>query len=127
MNKKKEIFDCIESYIREKGYSPTVREIGKAVGLHSTSAVSYHLQRLCKDGQINYTPGVSRSITICKEFNSNTTKFDHLVAHLQEKGGPLDDRTKMAAFLARVQLSDTRDPMEWLECLSKPAKEGERL
>ena len=40
MSKKKEILDYIESYINEKGYSPTIREIGKAVGLQSTSAVS---------------------------------------------------------------------------------------
>lgn len=39
MSKKKDILDYIESYINEKGYSPTIREIAKAVGIHSTSAV----------------------------------------------------------------------------------------
>lgn len=125
MNKKEEMLHCIESYIRMKGYSPTIREIGEAVGIHSTSAVSYHLRQLCKEGKINYSPGASRTITVCKEPGGNITEFDHLVVELREKGGPLYDRAKMAAFLAQVQLSDTRDAMEWLEFLSKPAK-GEK-
>ena len=54
MSKKKEILDYIESYINEKGYSPTIREIGKAVGLQSTSAVSFHLVKLRKEGKIDY-------------------------------------------------------------------------
>ena len=51
MSKKKEILEYIKSYINEKGYSPTIREIGKAVGLQSTSAVSFHLVKLRKEGK----------------------------------------------------------------------------
>lgn len=127
MDKKKEMLDYIESYICVKGYSPTIREIGEAVGIHSTSAVSYHLQQLRKSGKISYNPRASRTITVCKEESRNTTKFDCMVARLQEKSGPLYDRAKMAAFLAQVQLSDTRDAMEWLEYLSKPDKDGKSL
>lgn len=125
MSKKKEILDYIESYINEKGYSPTIREIGDAVGLQSTSAVSFHLVKLRNEGKINYEEGASRTITICAGTKGNTTKFDLLVSQLQAKDGPLHSRLKMAAFLAQVQLSDTRDAMGWLEYLAKPAEKGE--
>ena len=45
-DKQREIFDYIRSYIDEKGVSPSVREIGQAVGLRSTSTVQYHLTAL---------------------------------------------------------------------------------
>ena len=124
MSKKKEIFEYIESFINEKGYSPTIREIGKAVGLQSTSAVSFHLVKLRNEGKIDYEEGAPRTITICSGNKGRTTKFDRLVTQLQAKDGPLHSRLKMAAFLAQVQLSDTRDAMGWLEYLAKPAEKG---
>lgn len=124
MSKKKEILDYIKSYINEKGYSPTIREIGKAVGLQSTSAVSFHLVKLRKEGKIDYEEGAPRTITICSGDKDRTTKFDRLVTQLQAKDGPLHSRLKMAAFLTQVQLSDTRDAMGWLEYLAKPAEKG---
>jgi repressor LexA len=41
-----QILDFIERFIREQGYPPTVREIGRAVGLRSTSTVHFHLRAL---------------------------------------------------------------------------------
>jgi repressor LexA len=40
------ILEAIVSYRREKGYNPTMREVGEAVGLSSTSSVSYQLSQL---------------------------------------------------------------------------------
>jgi len=42
--------DFINQFIQENGYAPSVREIGQGVGLQSTSAVSYHLQKLQAQG-----------------------------------------------------------------------------
>ena len=44
------ILAYIESVIRTRGYAPSVREIGEAVGLRSTSTVHGHLTRLEKKG-----------------------------------------------------------------------------
>ena len=44
--RQKEIFDFIRRYAAKTGYPPTVREIGKAVGLHSSSTVHAHLANL---------------------------------------------------------------------------------
>ena len=44
------IVDYVNQFIQENGYSPSVREIGEAVGLRSTASVSYHLQALQAKG-----------------------------------------------------------------------------
>ena len=44
--KRKEILDFIAEQIRERGYPPSVREIGEAVGLTSSSTVHTHLTTL---------------------------------------------------------------------------------
>ena len=51
-NKAEEILDYVNQFVRENGYSPSVREIGEAVGLRSTASVSYHLQQLQLKGQL---------------------------------------------------------------------------
>ena len=43
-NKAQLIVEYVNQFIQENGYSPSVREIGAAVGLRSTASVSYHLQ-----------------------------------------------------------------------------------
>ena len=49
-NKAELIMDYVNQFIEENGYSPSVREIGAAVGLRSTASVSYHLQALQDKG-----------------------------------------------------------------------------
>jgi repressor LexA len=51
-DRKRKIMDVIAATIRARGYPPSVREIAKAVGLASTSAVHHHLQILEKEGYL---------------------------------------------------------------------------
>ena len=44
------IMNYVNQFVQENGYSPSVREIGEAVGLRSTASVSYHLQALQEKG-----------------------------------------------------------------------------
>ena len=55
-NKAQLIIDYVNEFIQENGYSPSVREIGAAVGLRSTASVSYHLQALQEKGLLQ-SPG----------------------------------------------------------------------
>ena len=55
-NKAELIMDYVNQFIQENGYSPSVREIGAAVGLRSTASVSYHLQALQDKGLLQ-SPG----------------------------------------------------------------------
>lgn len=59
-----EILDTIYKTIEEKGFPPTVREIGKAVELSSTSTVHGHLSRLEENGYIKRDPSSPRAIEI---------------------------------------------------------------
>ena len=62
--RQREIFDFIGRYAEKMGYPPTVREIGKAVGLHSSSTVHVHLSNLEKAGVLRRDPTKPRAIEI---------------------------------------------------------------
>ncbi|HEX2096951.1 MAG TPA: transcriptional repressor LexA [Solirubrobacterales bacterium] len=62
--RQKEIFDYIGRYAAKTGYPPTVREIGKAVGLHSSSTVHAHLANLEKIGLLRRDPTKPRAIEL---------------------------------------------------------------
>lgn len=51
-DKQLEIFEYIQSFIQERGFPPSVREIGEAVGLRSPSTVHAHLKTLDRAGYI---------------------------------------------------------------------------
>ncbi|OEG00167.1 repressor LexA [Vulcanibacillus modesticaldus] len=63
-SRQKAILDFIKKNVREKGYPPSVREIGEAVGLASSSTVHGHLSRLEKKGLIRRDPTKPRAIEI---------------------------------------------------------------
>jgi repressor LexA len=62
--RQKEIFEYIRKYAEKTGYPPTVREIGKAVGLHSSSTVHAHLANLEKIGLLRRDPTKPRAIEL---------------------------------------------------------------
>jgi repressor LexA len=62
--RQQEIFDFIKSYSNKHGYPPTVRDIGKAVGLASSSTVHAHLANLEKVGLLRRDPSKPRAIEL---------------------------------------------------------------
>ena len=64
--RQQEIFDFIKSYSNKHGYPPTVRDIGKAVGLASSSTVHAHLANLEKVGLLRRDPAAIRAGVILK-------------------------------------------------------------
>jgi repressor LexA len=65
--RQREIFEFIRSYLSSHGYPPTVREIGKAVGLHSSSTVHAHLAKLEGLGVLKRDPTKPRAIEVLIE------------------------------------------------------------
>ena len=65
--RQREIFDFIGRYLTQHGYPPTVREIGKAVGLHSSSTVHAHLAKLESLGVLKRDPTKPRAIEVLVE------------------------------------------------------------
>ena len=65
------ILKFIDNFISEHGYSPTIREIGQAVGLRSNSTTAGYLNRMQKAGLISSSPGSARSIRIVRKEETN--------------------------------------------------------
>jgi repressor LexA len=63
-DRKARILDFISATLRARGFPPSVREIAKAVGLASTSAVHHHLQILERDGYLERGAAQSRAIRL---------------------------------------------------------------
>jgi repressor LexA len=62
--RQREIFDFVRTYGEEHGYPPTVRDIGKAIGLTSSSTVHAHLANLEKLGVLRRDPTKPRAIEV---------------------------------------------------------------
>ena len=65
---RERIYQYISNYIRDMGYSPTVREIGNAVGLKSSASVYKHLTLLEIEGRIESKPNCPRTIKIIEKW-----------------------------------------------------------
>lgn len=65
------ILAYIQSEIRERGYAPSVREIGEAVGLRSTSTVHGHLMRLEKKGLLRRDAMKPRAMGLSPELSAS--------------------------------------------------------
>lgn len=60
--RQRAILEFIQAWLDQKGYPPTIREIGEAVKINSTSVVNYNLNKLVKEGFITRSKEVSRGI-----------------------------------------------------------------
>jgi repressor LexA len=66
-SRQKQILAYIKDTLRAKGYPPSVREIGEAVGLSSSSTVHSHLEKLEELGFIHRDPTKPRAIDVLDE------------------------------------------------------------
>lgn len=62
--RQRQVLDCIEDSMRTRGYPPSVREIGEAVGLTSPSSVHAHLSTLQRLGLLRRDPTKPRAIAM---------------------------------------------------------------
>ena len=66
-DRQKAILDFIRSYLEETKFPPTIREIGSAVGISSTSVVNYNLKRLEERGYLVRERDVSRGLRLAAD------------------------------------------------------------
>jgi len=72
-SRRRQILEFIRSFVEDKGYSPTVRDIGKGCGISSPAAVQRHLDILKEEGYIRRESEVFRSISIIDEGSKGIT------------------------------------------------------
>ncbi|MDA0657531.1 MAG: transcriptional repressor LexA [Planctomycetota bacterium] len=62
--RQRAVYDFVRDKIRNRGYGPTVREIGHHFGINSPNGVMCHLKALEKKGMISREPNMSRAIQL---------------------------------------------------------------
>jgi repressor LexA len=73
-DRQRNILRFMETYVEAHGYPPTIREIGNATGINSTSVVNYNLNKLVTGGYLTRTGRASRGIRLVKAPGSRATK-----------------------------------------------------
>lgn len=84
-SRQQAILEFIRKEVKDKGYPPSVREIGEAVGLASSSTVHGHLARLEKKGLIRRDPTKPRAIEILTD-EDRSREYDTPVRHVPVVG-----------------------------------------
>jgi repressor LexA len=73
--RQRAIMKFINRFFEDNGYPPTIREIGKAVNIQSTSVVNYNLNKLVKEGFISRSKKFSRGIRVVGENDAPRVDF----------------------------------------------------
>ena len=94
--RQKEILDFIEAQMRERGYPPSVREIGEAVGLTSPSTVHSHLATLQRYGFLHRDPTKPRALEVRYDPTSGAAVERRPVRHVPLVGDVAADTDVLA-------------------------------
>lgn len=69
--RQRRILEVIHEWVTRRGYPPTLREIGRAVGLAASSTVSYHLRELEEKGLLVRDKGRPRALSVAVPFGAD--------------------------------------------------------
>src|SRR5687767_15831299 len=94
--RQKMVYEFIRDKIRNRGYGPTVREIGEQFGISSPNGVMCHLKALEKKGVITREPNMSRAIELAVE-------------PIEERGLPLRGRVAAGVLHEAVEQTERVD------------------
>ena len=108
--RQQRLLDYIRTFIAERGYPPSVRDIVQGCKVSSTSVVDYNLKLLAKAGFIRRTPDISRGIELIGESDAHRRPTVPLVG-LIAAGCPIPvpdaDSFNPAAQAERIEVSST--------------------
>jgi repressor LexA len=65
--RQREVLELIRATVREKGFPPTVRELGEKLGINSPNGVFQHLAELERKGYLKRSGGKSRMLTLTEK------------------------------------------------------------
>jgi repressor LexA len=80
-DRQRNILRYMETYVETHGYPPTIREIGNATGINSTSVVNYNLNKLVTAGYLTRTGRASRGIRLVKSPGTRPTRVNLAAAN----------------------------------------------
>lgn len=99
-SRQREVFEFVRELITNRGYGPTVREIGDQFGISSPNGVMCHLKALEKKGLITREPNMSRAIQINEEYK-------------EEKGMPLVGQIAAGNLAEAIEQGDRFEFEDW--------------
>lgn len=105
--KQQNILNFIREFIRDNSYPPSIRDIGRALGISSTSVVKYNLDILEREGHIERDRTVSRAIKLVGSVDGNTVRVP-LMGTIAA-GSPIPVLTEGTRAAAHDFLELTRD------------------
>ena len=77
--RQKKMLDFIQKFGQKNGYPPSIREIGEAVGISSTSVVNYNLNRLVDEGYVARDQNVSRGIRLTEKLARASERLTNVI------------------------------------------------
>jgi len=104
--KQQAVYEFLRDKIRNRGYGPTVREIGQRFEIRSPNGVMCHLKALEKKGWINRQPNLSRAIQLAAE-------------PVHERGLPLAGRIAAGVLHEAVEQDERIDFSELFDAGNK--------
>lgn len=109
--KQKETYQVIQTFLSEKGYFPTYREISAKMGLKSSAGPSKHIKALIKKGLIKKADRLHRGIRLVNPIErkgpgyANNIKSLYWIIHLQENFLILTEKFNGIEFREYVDLN----------------------
>lgn len=91
--RQRQILDFVSQYIQKHGYSPTLKEIARAIGVGSISTVHEHLQAMDKKGVIRKLEGESRGIELVDRYEEKSKGMTLPVMGIISAGQPIEPYT----------------------------------
>src|SRR3990172_12423739 len=77
--RQKKMLDFIQKFGQQSGYPPSIREIGKAVGISSPSVVNYNLNRLVDEGFLDRDQNVSRGLRLTDRLSEAAARLSDTI------------------------------------------------
>lgn len=77
--RQKRMLDFIQRFTAENGYPPSIREIGDAADISSTSVVNYNLNRLVEEGYLARDQNVSRGLRLTEKIGRAAERLTNIV------------------------------------------------
>jgi repressor LexA len=90
--RQRKVLEVIRSAVERKGYPPSMREIGEAVGLTSSSSVSHQLAALERKGYLRRDPNRPRAIEVRSPEPVGAPAYEHGVPDTHDETGSGDAR-----------------------------------
>jgi repressor LexA len=85
--RQRHILTFMHDYMTKKGYPPTIRDIGNATGINSTSVVNYNLNKLVSAGYLERSENISRGLRLVAQIPGKASdpqkKIIHLTKHFE--------------------------------------------